>query len=997
MKKARSLAIIILIFILITNIAVSIQYISYLENPLSNNKTLYRDSNSYRNALERGFNKAISRESSLKELIINFEKYDRNLNKLDDRLEEKLYNLSSESYVYVGIISKSQSFDTLKKSLKALNASIKKSWRAFNTLYVNITKQQLEQIIALYASEISLIYPAWYHAITLNNVAVRLTHVRTIVWNTYGYLGDPNSAIAIIDSGIDDSHYMLSSYSDRDFSDPNVKIVGWYDPTGSSSTPYDNDGHGTHVASIAAGRFYNGDADRDGQVEITIDITDVNVENDGNEYSFLFGFFLNVTGIVNITAVWSAADNTTAYVSRLALTDPNGALIAEDTVNPFNITYNLTSSNFGVWRTYVSVKNTSSTSNPLSIQLILELPLVNSSPPEYSGVAPNAKLVGIPALAGSSTADILDGLNWVYNNAESYHILVVSNSWAIVDDYGNPSTDPGIELAVKKLINKGLVVVAAAGNWGNTLLTDQIGTPGNIDEVITVGACDNNLNVAYYSSRGPTANTKTVKPDVLAPGGDYSSGAIVGADTNDVETYGYEILNSLTMYQGTSMATPHIAGIATILAQVLGGYNNWDYNPADLTKSKAFKIKQILLMTAWEIGTKNGWKDYSEGFGLVQADAAIEALTLTWNYDRVESAYLYDQNKPFKKHVWARNVYLEAGGNYTFYLQIPDTGNFDLYVFAPEPNDYGEPVLVAYSNSTSFGGYETVNIQPNETGYYYIVVKQVDGYGEFQISSFYLSPIYINILSPKNSSWVNSKNITLQWVTKTNYTISQYNIYLNKTLIKSESENSTQTEINIPGEGLWEIKISAIATNGAKGNNETYIIVDITPPNVSILIIPPPSAPGAIAYSAIDMSRCSAIEVHVFDNFFIKNISFFFDNETPTTISNISKSEYSFTISSEETCLSEGLHVLKFIIFDLAGNVNVTTYELNILPHGPPQLETNFGYLAYPISAILLFFALIPALISFIAEPLRTVIVAITLITIVSLHRRKSLKRKRAS
>jgi subtilisin family serine protease len=89
--------------------------------------------------------------------------------------------------------------------------------------------------------------------------AARQGRARPIVWDTLGYRGDPQSSIAISDSGIDDSHVNHGSFGDADFS---KKIVGWRDDVGSSTTPYDDNGHGSHCAGIAAGSgFYSTDVD----------------------------------------------------------------------------------------------------------------------------------------------------------------------------------------------------------------------------------------------------------------------------------------------------------------------------------------------------------------------------------------------------------------------------------------------------------------------------------------------------------------------------------------------------------------------------------------------------------------------------------------------------------------------------------------------------------------------------------------------------------------
>nr|MDO8115687.1 S8 family serine peptidase [Candidatus Sigynarchaeota archaeon] len=79
----------------------------------------------------------------------------------------------------------------------------------------------------------------------------RNMNLRPYVWNTLGYTGDANGATAVVDTGIDDSHSMLSpGYGDLDAS---KKIIGWRDEVSGITSPYDEVGHGSHCSGIVAG------------------------------------------------------------------------------------------------------------------------------------------------------------------------------------------------------------------------------------------------------------------------------------------------------------------------------------------------------------------------------------------------------------------------------------------------------------------------------------------------------------------------------------------------------------------------------------------------------------------------------------------------------------------------------------------------------------------------------------------------------------------------
>ncbi len=150
----------------------------------------------------------------------------------------------------------------------------------------------------------------------------------------------------------------------------------------------------------------------------------------------------------------------------------------------------------------------------------------------------------------------------------------------------------------------------------------------------------------------------------------------------------------------------------------------------------------LTCMTAFETqegeGSNVPWldrgeKDGKEGYGRVNADAVIEAATLSYIVGEDATA-LFGLN-PADKKVWARRVDLSSDVITTFNLAVPADADYDLYLYKGTPDSYGQPIISARSVNASLGTSETIRFTPNTSDMYYVVVKWVGGEGEFTLSS----------------------------------------------------------------------------------------------------------------------------------------------------------------------------------------------------------------------------------------------------------------------
>lgn len=174
---------------------------------------------------------------------------------------------------------------------------------------------------------------------------------------------------------------------------------------------------------------------------------------------------------------------------------------------------------------------------------------------KFSGIAPKAKIISLKALDKKGEANsekILDAMQWVFDNRKEISVVCMSFG---SDPLG--VNDP-IMLGAEKLWDNGVVVVAAAGNSGPEFQT--IKSPGVSRKIITVGGFNDNrmddkfnsdfFEMAEFSSRGPSY--RYFKPDVIAPAVDIIS---CGNSKDYVKL------------SGTSVATPMIAGVCTLIKE----------------------------------------------------------------------------------------------------------------------------------------------------------------------------------------------------------------------------------------------------------------------------------------------------------------------------------------------------------------------------------------------------------------------------------------------
>ncbi|MFV5995130.1 S8 family peptidase [Streptomyces sp. NPDC056231] len=230
---------------------------------------------------------------------------------------------------------------------------------------------------------------------------------------------------------------------------------------------------------------------------------------------------------------------------------------------------------------------------------------------KYKGVAPGADLLVGKVLADGGTGEfswIINGMEW----AAAQGADVVSMS---LGGFTSSPSDPMTQVVDRLSATTGTLFVIAAGNAGPGAST--IESPGTADSALTVGAVDKSDVLAGFSSRGPRVGDSAIKPEITAPGVGIVAARAAGT------SLGTPVDAHSTSLSGTSMATPHVAGAAALLAQ---RHPDWTGQ----------RIKAALTAHA---KPSSAYSVYQQGNGRVDVPAALDpALELsdTADFGQVE-------------------------------------------------------------------------------------------------------------------------------------------------------------------------------------------------------------------------------------------------------------------------------------------------------------------------------------------------------------------------
>lgn len=414
-----------------------------------------------------------------------------------------------------------------------------------------------------------------------------------------------------------------------------------------------------------------------------------------------------------------------------------------------------------------------------------------------AGVAPGAKILPLRALGkcGGFLSDIADAITWGSGgsvtglpiNANPAEVLNLSLG-------GGGACSVAFQTAIDGAVGRGTTVVVAAGNSGGDAATQQ---PASCNNVVAVSAVGPTGTLASYSSFGPVV-------DVAAPGGsgvnpaadNVLSALNLGLTVQAGEGYSWNA--------GTSMASPHVAGVAALIQS------------ASATPKTPAQVKKILENTAYANGGFPGGCGYANpcGTGIVDATAAVRVANGT---DPLPSDPPPPPPPPpateLVNGVTVTGITVGASGEIKYQLTVPNgatnllfalyggTGDADIYIKRGTP-----PTNTSYDcRPFAFGNNETCFFPAPASGVWYVTVR---GFSAATGVSLYPSFVDANYPYKEKATVEQLTNHRTRVVLTWEHGKNQVDIYRNGLIYNSRRNTYTFTDnFRIVGSGTMTYKI----------------------------------------------------------------------------------------------------------------------------------------------------------------------------------------------
>ncbi|MFX1311655.1 MAG: S8 family serine peptidase [Promethearchaeota archaeon] len=727
-------------------------------------------------------------------------------------LNDKIFNFSGESQKNIIVFFKNSFYDEdVISKFEFFGGFVKVEWKNVFSSFSGFAGSIAEENISSFKN--------FYPEATIENDEILETQMNfasiqtggfNSTWYLDGYKGNNNCSIAVLDTGINPSHnFFPNNYNPLDL---NGSIVGWEDFVNSKSI-YDDNGHGTFISSVISGTGTDSyDSNSPSKVKIQENYTHSELFEDyspSKNYSLKI-FTFNVSkpnSNILINSSWNCNTNGIDNFSFELYYDQGIVNYSNNKVQNKNyiINHTLNPDELGIYDLYLKyhkqLQSDPSFSFNTTITYFPEVYIKNYT--RFTGIANGSKIVAYKILNHSGigySSDLISALISVSLNRSKYHIISACLSIGTIGE-----DVKAINTVINEVINNGTLVVIAAGNSG-VETSDSLNKLAQNKNAIVVGAINDNDQVTSYSSKGKEFGF-VLKPDIVAPGGSKIGGH------RTITSAGKES-NEVTSTYGTSIATAIVSAALNILIEAK--FNNWNqWNNLNVSQWVKY-IKAYLLMTASETNLqreddpftnedesaqspelssaplKLGIKDIHEGYGRLNIQAAIDALTKKMYVNLSESDNLISSREnPLGTHVFSRQIKLTKNKQYLFNLTIDEyNADFDVLLFSNESNQYGEPILLGYSMESSKKWYDNFKYfyftpKDNQTDCI-ITVKAIEGSSMFTLNISIVENKFKPELKVPEIEYIGgSKNITIMSEEEftgnnpqKNYTIDRYRFYI---------------------------------------------------------------------------------------------------------------------------------------------------------------------------------------------------------------------------
>jgi serine protease len=367
--------------------------------------------------------------------------------------------------------------------------------------------------------------------------------------------------------------------------------------------------------------------------------------------------------------------------------------------------------------------------------------------------------------------------NWGYGSNMVKAVEQCRNAGAniISMSIGGGASSQTEENAFIAAANAGVLNIAAAGNDGNTSMS----YPASYDAVMSVAAIDSNKNLASFSQRNSQV-------EIAAPG---------------VAVKSTIINNQYATWDGTSMATPHVSGVAALV---------WSHFP----NCTGNDIRQVMDATAEDLGSAG--RDNNFGYGLVKAKAMYDSLaangcsgggggTTPPTTGELTNGVAQTNISGAKNEQVNFTMDVPAGATDISFAMSGGSGDADLYVrfgAAPTKSTYD---CRPYKNGNNESCTAT-----NSGGTYYVML---DGYSAFSGVSLVGNYTDASTTPPSSGSYSNNSNVTI----RDNATVTS-------TIDVTGSGDSGAITIDVDIKHTWvgDLKLTLVAPSGASAVLREY-------------------------------------------------------------------------------------------------------------------------------------------------------------------------------